>query len=37
LGEIEHCRVRCSILLELADGHDIVTVGPQQIELRSSL
>jgi hypothetical protein len=37
LGEIKHFRVRCSILLELADGHHIVSVGTQQVQLRASL
>lgn len=27
LGEIKHGRIRYSVLLELADGHDIVSVG----------
>jgi len=37
LGQIEHFPVWCSILVELADGHHIVSVGPQQFQLRTSL
>jgi hypothetical protein len=37
LGEIEHFRIWCSILIELANGDDIVSVPAQNLQLRAGL